>query len=66
MNIFRELLAKLHIAREHMTSEYRLQKRLDALEDKLLLLMDNSLDITKIKPAMGRARTLLRSSSARR
>jgi hypothetical protein len=29
MNIFRELLAKLHIAREHMTSEYRLQKRLD-------------------------------------
>ena len=24
MNIFKELLAKLHIAREHMTSEYRL------------------------------------------
>lgn len=56
MNIFKELFAKLHIAREHMTSEYRIQKRLDALEDKLLLLMDNSLDITKIKPATGRAR----------
>ena len=56
MGILRELFAKLHIAREHMTSEYRLQKRLDALEDKLLLLMDNSLDITKIKPATGRAR----------
>ena len=56
MGILRELFAKLHIAREHMTSEYRLQKRLDALEDKLLLLMDNSLDITKIKPATGRTR----------
>ena len=56
MNILKEFFAKLHIAREHMTSEYRLQKRLDALEHKLLLLMDNSLDITKIKPAMGRLR----------
>ena len=56
MNIFRELLAKLHIARDHMTSEYRLQKRLDGVEAKLLLLMDNMLDITKIKPATGRAR----------
>ncbi len=56
MNIFKELFAKLHIAREHMTSEYRLQRRIDSLEDKLLLLMDNSLDITKIKPATGRAR----------
>ena len=56
MNIIKELFVKLHIAREHMTSEYRLQKRLDSLEDKLLLLMDNSLDITKIKPAMGRLR----------
>ncbi len=56
MNIFRELLAKLHIAREHMTSEYRMQKRLDGVEAKLLLLMDNMLDITKIKPATGRMR----------
>ncbi len=56
MNIFKELFAKLHIAREHMTSEYRLQRRIDSLEDKLLLLMDNSLDITKIKPATGRMR----------
>ena len=56
MNIFKELFAKLHIAREHMTSEYRLHKRLDGLEAKLLLLMDNTLDITKISPATGRLR----------
>ena len=56
MNIFKELFAKLHIAREHMTSEYRLHKRIDGLEDKLLLLIDNSLDITRIKPATGRLR----------
>ncbi len=53
MNIFRELLAKLHIAREHMTSEYRLQKRLDCLEEKILFLMNNTLDIGKIRHATG-------------
>ena len=38
MNIFRELLAKLHIAREHMTSEYRLQKRLNNMVTRKYLL----------------------------
>lgn len=53
MNIFKELLAKLHIAREHMTSEYRLQKRLDCLEEQILFLMNNTLDIGNVRHATG-------------
>ncbi len=56
MNIFRELLAKLHIAREHMTSEYRLQASIEKLDAKMKLLLDNSLEIRTLKPASGRLR----------
>ena len=53
MNIFKELFAKLYIAREHMTSEYRLQKRLDCLEEQILFLMNNTLDIGNVRHATG-------------
>ncbi len=53
MNIFGELFAKLHIAREHMTSEYRLREDIRKLDNKVRLLMDNTIDIRMLKPATG-------------
>ncbi len=56
MGAINVLLGKIHILREHLTSEYRLVRRLDQIDEKLLFIMENLIDITHVKKASGMLR----------
>ena len=53
MTFFSDILAKLRILRKHVTMEGRVLEALRRVDGKLLLLLDNKLDIRSIPPAKG-------------
>ncbi len=56
MNILADLLAKVQIARSHITMEGRISEKLRRIDGKLRLLLDHQLDIRAVHPAEGRLR----------
>lgn len=53
MSLLSELRAKIGILRDHVTMEPRIRESLRRIDGKLLLLLDNQLDIRSVRPADG-------------
>ena len=56
MSLLSEFRAKIGILRDHVTMEPRIRESLRRIDGKLLLLLDNQLDIRAVRPAEGRLR----------